>query len=298
VTYAPATLIAARTFLLDHLDFHPGVAVPADLDPDEVGIVGDTGHAATGSSYHLGRDQLRPDSYSIVESARDSTGLTDAASALDVGTFDVTVAGKRHTLPGLSIWLVAQCKAGTPDTKDIREVIYSPDGSTVKRWDRLGIRSTGDSSHTFHTHISYFRDSESHDKTALFSRYLTEIGLLEDDMTRDEMLALLRSPEGRDAVYAAVNRDTVQRYDGDAAAIPKDPAHPGDETMTWASALAFLGRDLQLVKKALAVQTAALAQLPAAVTGELQDAGDPDTAVIQAACERALAKLRLAVAEG
>jgi hypothetical protein len=172
-TYAPDSIQDARRFLLAHL---PG------LTSAEVGIVGDRPHAATGSSYHLGKGQLVSTSYSVVESSRDRNGLSNAASGLDIGDFAVTVAGKRHDLRSFSIWLVAQCKAGTADTRDIREVIYSPDGSTVRRWDRLGLRSTGDNSHLWHTHISYFRDSESRDKTGLFRRYLTEIGLLEEDM--------------------------------------------------------------------------------------------------------------------
>jgi hypothetical protein len=46
------------------------------------------------------------------------------------------------------LWLVGRCKAGDPDAADIREIIYTPDGKTVQRYDRLGIRSTGDSSAT------------------------------------------------------------------------------------------------------------------------------------------------------
>jgi hypothetical protein len=56
-------------------------------------------------------------------------------------------------------WCVAECVAGAPDTGDLREIIYSPDGAAVRRWDRLGMRSTGDSSHLFHTRFSFFRDS-------------------------------------------------------------------------------------------------------------------------------------------
>jgi hypothetical protein len=186
-TEAPDTIRAARLFLLEHLDIHENSsAYPTDLDPAEVGIVGDQPHAATGSSYHLGRGQLRSDSYSIVESSRDRNGLSAAASAMDIGDFAVTVQGARHTLRSFSGWLVVQCRAGTPDTADIREVIYSLDGATVKRWDRLGRRATGDDSHRWHTHISYFRDSEKRDKTGLFRRYLTEIGLLKGG--DDEML--------------------------------------------------------------------------------------------------------------
>jgi hypothetical protein len=69
------------------------------------------------------------------------------------------------------LWIVGQCKAGAPDTRDIREVIYSPDGVTVKRWDRLGKRSSGDDSHRDHTHISYHRDAEGRDKVSLFKRF-------------------------------------------------------------------------------------------------------------------------------
>lgn len=169
MTYAPAELLTARALLIETV---PG------LGGDEVGIVGDTAHAATGSSYHLGKNQLAADSYSIVESSRDRNGLTDAASALDIGEFSFSAGGRTHNLRTFSAWLVAECKAGGEGTADIREVIHSTDGRTVKRWDRLGRRSTGDSSHRWHTHISYFRDSEKRDKTALFERYLAETGLI------------------------------------------------------------------------------------------------------------------------
>ena len=63
--------------------------------------------------------------------------------------------------------------------RDLREIIYSPDGKVVRRWDRLGKRSSGDDSHLWHTHFSFFRDSTKadRDQTPLFRRYLTGIGL-------------------------------------------------------------------------------------------------------------------------
>lgn len=200
MTTAPASLKAARLFILDKLP---------DMDPLSVGIVGDDNHARTGSSYHLGESALRPDSYTIVESPRDRAGLSDDAAALDVGWFSITVKGVTHTLRTYSVWLVAQCQAGAPDTLDIREVIYSPDGKVVKRWDRLRVRTTGPDSHLTHTHQSYFRDSTGRDKTALFRRYFTEIGLLEDDdMTKAEftqwMTEWAGSAAGRAALGAAV----------------------------------------------------------------------------------------------
>jgi hypothetical protein len=186
MSYAPQSLLDARTFYIVTLKKAGFTIAPA-----AVGIVGDDSHANAGTSYHLGKDALKSTAYSIVESSRDRNGLTNAAAALDLGWFEITVGGKRHNLRTFSIWLVAQCKAGTPDTADIREVIYSTDGETVKRYDRLGIRTTGDSSHTSHTHISRFRDAEKSDSlTRLLKRYFTEIGVLEDDemaITLDEI---------------------------------------------------------------------------------------------------------------
>lgn len=199
MTYAPETIAAARRFLLDNV---PG------LKGEAVGIVGSAGHANTGTSYHLGKDQLKSDAYSIIESVRDRRGLTGAAAGLDIGEFSFRADGKAHTLRTFSAWLVFECRSNAPDTLDVREVIYSLDGQTVRRWDRLGRRTTGDSSHRWHTHVSYFRDSEHRDKTGLFKRYLTEVGLLEAEVTEAQLIAAvtkaLQSPEGKAAIVSAV----------------------------------------------------------------------------------------------
>lgn len=165
MSYAPQTLKDARLLWLDRFP---------SMDPKSMGIVGDDSHADAGTSYHLGKDALSAGAYSVDESPRDNRP-TNAAMALDIGWFSQTIAGTVHNLRTFSAWLVARCKAGTADTQDIREVIYSTDGKTVKRWDRLGIRSTGPSSHLTHTHVSYFRDSESRNKTALYQRYFTDV---------------------------------------------------------------------------------------------------------------------------
>ncbi|MEU4570736.1 hypothetical protein [Micromonospora sp. NPDC023956] len=202
MTRAPETLLAARRLLLDHLDVQPGRTVHTDLDPAEVGIVGDPAHVG---GYHCGTDRVRREGgqirdYSVTESNRDRSGLAEWACALDVGEFRVWRDGRVYDLPHLSAWIVGQCRADAPDTRDIREVIWSPDGRTVKRWDRLGKRSTGDSSHRWHTHISYHRDAirAGRDQAGLFRRYLTSIGLLagdlEDDMTPQQFAAILRDP--------------------------------------------------------------------------------------------------------
>ncbi|MEV0431139.1 hypothetical protein ACIBPB_08500 [Micromonospora sp. NPDC049836] len=180
MTTAPPNLLAVRNLLLTHLNIDKGAVRAVDLEPAEVGIVGDAGHRG---GYHCGSDRVVARDYSVVESTRDSSGLTLYASALDVGEFTVKSGGATHNLRTFSTWCVAQCVAGAAGTGDLREIIYSPDGRTVRRWDRLGKRSTGDSSHLFHTHFSFFRDSTKagRDQTPLFRRYLTTIGLLEDD---------------------------------------------------------------------------------------------------------------------
>lgn len=167
MSYEPSTLLAVRSYL------QPRTGLPAV----SLGIVGAAG--VTGG-YHLGWDRLQRHrgrgDYSVRESPRDANP-TNAAMAIDIGQFNQQ--GK--TLRELSRWLVAESRAGAPDTRDIREIIYSPDGRVVRRWDRLGIRSSGDDSHLTHTHISYFRDSERRGKLGPFRRYFEG-----DDVTPEE----------------------------------------------------------------------------------------------------------------
>ncbi len=160
MTYAPPELLDLRHYL------QPITGLPDSA----LGIVGDEDHHG---GYHHGWDDRAGDGdYSWDESTRDWNHKTNAASGFDIGMF--------ARLRELSNWLVAECAAGAADTLDIREVIYSPDGKTVKRWDRLGIRSTGDSSHLTHTHISYFRDAEARDKTGPFRRFFEGEGMAYD----------------------------------------------------------------------------------------------------------------------
>ncbi|MFF0822418.1 peptidoglycan-binding protein [Micromonospora haikouensis] len=162
-----------RSLLITHLG-------PHGLESAEVGVVGDTAHVQQGNSYHLGLPEQAATGYAATESPRDKAGLSEFASGLDVGTFSVQSGGRTHDLRSFSVWCVGECQRGAADTADIREIIYSPDGKTVKRWDRLGKRSTGDNSHLWHTHFSFFRDSTKagRDQTPLFRRYLMTIGLL------------------------------------------------------------------------------------------------------------------------
>jgi hypothetical protein len=178
---------AARALLLRHLDLHPGRTVSDDLDPLEAGIVGDTAHAAGGDSYHLGEDKIRARAgrsrYSVDESARDGRGLDGYASGMDIGYFKVRTSKGTFDLYDFNAWLIGLCRAGDPDTRDLREVIYSPDGDTLRRWDDHGRRPSGDNSHRTHTHLSEYRDADGHRMVALATRWLQHIGLLpeEDD---------------------------------------------------------------------------------------------------------------------
>lgn len=141
-----------------------------------LGIVGDTDHAAKGVSYHLGKDQLAPGAYSA-ERPRDRLGLTNAASAIDLGKLN----GSYGQLRAFSDWLARRCVKGVAGTFDVVEVIYSPDGKRVlgfKDGVEFLIPNYGDASHLTHTHISFYRDSEYRGKTALFAPFFTkEVGV-------------------------------------------------------------------------------------------------------------------------
>jgi len=286
VTNAPANLKAVRTLLLDHLDVNKGLTRSTDLDPDEVGIVGNPDHRG---GYHCGSDRVVSGDYSVVESSRDRTGLTLDAAALDVGDFSIRVGGKAHTLASFSVWLVAQCKAGTADTRDIREVIYSPDGKTVKRWDRLGKRSTGDSSHLWHTHISFHRDAikAGRDLTPLFRRYLTEIGLikapqpLEDDMQPSDQLTIAgwgpkTWPDDKGLADGKISAETAW---GGAYLHARLGQERAGQLVTMVEALTKLvgGQDASRVLEEIRAQheqtRAAVAGIVPAVLAELPDEG-------------------------
>lgn len=165
MTFAPPTLVELGRYWTDH----GGV---------NLGIVGDAAHQATGVSYHLGRDALSAGAYSI-RTARDIAGLSNAASAIDLGRL-------RGSLPALRTFsraLVGAAQHNAAGTSDLREIIYSPDGLIVLRWDReRGSASAprpgeADAGHLTHTHISWYRDAETRDHTTAFRP------LLEDDVS-------------------------------------------------------------------------------------------------------------------
>jgi hypothetical protein len=159
MTYAPASLSALAVYWVGR----GGV---------NLGVVGDPAHANRGVSYHLGKDQLTSTAYSRL-TGRDKRGLTNGASAIDLGRLGGSYAGLRD----FSIWLVDACRVNAKGTADMREVIYSPDGKVVLRWDReRGYTSAprggeADTSHLTHTHVSWYRDAEKRDHTTAFRPY-------------------------------------------------------------------------------------------------------------------------------
>lgn len=249
----------ARALLLQHLDMHPG-RVDSDLDPDEVGIIGDTSHAEGGDSYHLGKQQIRArngrDRYSVDESTRDRRGLDEHASAMDIGAFEVTTRLDMFDLADFSLWLVGLCKAGDPDAVDIREVIYSPDGRTVKRWDREGRRSSGDDSHLFHTHISEYRDADGHRMLRLATRWLQHIGLIpeeDDDMDQKTFNTLLRNALKEPDIRADMKTIAGQGWHNQRLGASTETAGQdaqGDDA-AFAAGFAEVKSELDAVKAAL-----------------------------------------------
>jgi hypothetical protein len=168
MSYAPGTIYEVRTYLQPR----------TGLSAASLGIVGDAAHQRR-ASYHNGQDAITrygrtaANDYSIRTSRDREPYLTNAASALDIGNFSRN--GK--TLRNLSKSLVAQARTNAPGTRDMREIIFSPDGQRVLRWDReRGYTSfpregEADDSHLWHTHISWYRDSERRSKLAPFQRY-------------------------------------------------------------------------------------------------------------------------------
>lgn len=149
----------------------------ADLDNFEVGTVGGPSHVAEGTSYHLGKDQLKMsrNPYSA-RTARDKAGLANPETANLASAGDVD--DDLDELREMSVWIVEECRRPNPhpDTRDIREIIYSPDGVTVFTWDREKGQTSaperrGSASHRTHTHFSWYRDSGLRDKTGVFRRF-------------------------------------------------------------------------------------------------------------------------------
>lgn len=157
MSYAPASLRELRTYLIGQ----------TGLPENAVGIVGDSVHTY---GYHLGKDRLPASDYSK-RLARDVKGLSNAASALDIGKFP--------RLAELTAFLVAL------RSPLIREIIGPGLDGRAYRWDSQNSwspqqRSRGDD-HEWHAHISWFRDTENVEKVSLFRPFFEGSSPGEDD---------------------------------------------------------------------------------------------------------------------
>lgn len=189
-----------------------------------LGIIGDQKHCA---GYHLGRDRIygpcacKPDGtcepgqgdrdYSVIM-ARDKAGLTNAASAIDLGR----LKGSLTQLYDFSRWLVAECQHAAVGYRDVREIIYSPDGVKVQRYSGVDGQihtgaGNGDGSHTTHTHISYFRDSEKRDKRPLFAPYFE---LPDTGVDMPALRLTMTSPYAGTATVVGDGHSFIRVWDG------------------------------------------------------------------------------------
>jgi hypothetical protein len=228
VTYAPASLQNLRSYLI-------GVGAPV------LGIVGNP--ATHKGGYHVGKDRIYgPSGYGSrdysIQTARDKAGLTNAASAIDIG---------RHArLIELGVYL-----RGKPD---IRELIAERgDGSHIWRWVDGRVIGQGDSQELpHHLHVSYFRDSEARDKRPAFRAFYE----LPDTSTEEPMYSVpgivsRRAPKGT-PYYASASDPNPKGTTGSGARYllvaqdkPTDPTRylcdgvAGSALMSWLPASAL-----------------------------------------------------------
>ncbi len=182
-----------------------------------------------GGGYHEGNDllsrggRLHTD-YSKRETELDRPG-SDDASAIDIGRFAVY---RRHHEGHMVLvdnalmvrWVLAEIAAGAPDTLWIREIIYSLDNRVVRRYDRLGVRSSGDFSHLSHEHFSAFRDMVlSASIPALFKRFWeyvnngfrAPVAATATKRKAKSMFLIHKTLDGGAAQYALVGPDGIIR---------------------------------------------------------------------------------------
>jgi hypothetical protein len=200
----------------------------------DVGIVGDGAHARTGG-YHEGVDVLASigryhspvwahagssgEDYSC-RLARDRTGLTMSASAMDIGAS--WPHGGRAAWLAFNNALANALRAGDPLLSAVRAINYSPDGSTRWRIDRENgwrTESTSDSV-DIHTHVEFYRDTEGRRTaalgrlTALMARATgSTVPLTEDDMDANQNTKL-------DALVNAQDTMTLDTGGGVMKAFP------------------------------------------------------------------------------
>lgn len=156
MTNAPDDLMAVQRYLHDRTG-QPWASL------------GITHQTPNGGGYHEGEDlliaarrapgpQYPYSDYSYTDSPRDLLPSGRLAGGNNASAFDLGGGFKRFL--EFNAWMEKRMLANDPRTSDIREMIHTLDGRTVRRIDRTWKQGdSGDDSHLSHTHFSFFRDS-------------------------------------------------------------------------------------------------------------------------------------------
>lgn len=168
------------------------------------GIVGDTAHKARGG-YHISREDQPSTNYSVIRADdKPGNGPSDRAAAIDM-TLSTADIIKCHTQ------LRAFWKANDPRLKYINAWNGWDGQGDAGRYDVVKHTiETASSDHKWHIHLEV-RRKYVNDTTAqkailslLRGESLASFQGEDDDMTKDEMLALLKSAEGQSAIQSAL----------------------------------------------------------------------------------------------
>jgi hypothetical protein len=255
VTEAPADLVQLQKAILK----------ATGLSANAVGIKGDKKHAEKGVSYHLGKDQIKraKNPYSV-RLQRDVKGLTNAASAMDIG--DDWPRGGREAWKRFNNLLVAALQAGDPALGTIRATNFSPDGSERKRADRQkAFRVEGsDDNVEIHTHIEWYRDTEGQRAGACTTRI---VELIEQAITGNEQEGFLMALTDAQQANIAFTLLNIPNPDGSRTRVP---LHVW-AAMTNKALDAIANRAGMSVAELTAVKTAAAAGAQAGVAAGSDD---------------------------
>jgi hypothetical protein len=220
-------------------------------------------------SYHMSVPQLRQGgpglrSYTL-RTGRDRSVIETPLEEYACG-IDIALPGRY--LRAFSVAVVELCQTGEPYTRDLRDIIYSPDGKNVYRWDaergaasepvksvfKNGLWTEGDMSHLWHTHCSQYRNAAELMGTAeLVIRALHRAGII----TEERMWQFLAAIDVAEPEPPAPEGDLVK----------------GDALLVQRAINMISGKTVVVEDDVMGEQTrAALVALPAAVINRVNEA--------------------------
>lgn len=197
-------------------------------DVPVLGIVGDTAHT---SGYHLGRDRIytvppgRGNLDYSIRHDRDRAGLTNAASAVDIGRHPRIIDLGRHLIYA----------ARTDRHEDYAEIIAErSNGTQVWRWTPSGTTGKPASDELYHhLHVAYRRDSRARAKTDDYRAFYEPTEVPDMDRPLYSTGGLQRVFDAGTPVYAEPEGDRISTIGGDGTVYrvvaqtgsdPKGPA--------------------------------------------------------------------------